>query len=80
MPIQGQFNTNIGEKVLETYDWAKAAGLQGFETFWHRCRDALRRYDLVWPVGVEYVFYPANEGEEDYRLSNLKHLGSLERQ
>lgn len=54
------------------YDWAKAAGLQGFETSWHRCRDAVRRYDFVWPVGVEYVFYPANEGEEDYRSVNPK--------
>ncbi|KAL8881227.1 MAG: hypothetical protein Q9198_001527 [Flavoplaca austrocitrina] len=31
----------LGPLGLETYDWAKAAGLSGFETFWYRCKKEL---------------------------------------
>ncbi len=57
--------TNAGHQALETYGWAQAAGLHGFETFWHRCNDALHNA-FEWPEGVTFVNYPANEGDKDY--------------
>ncbi|KAL8849435.1 MAG: hypothetical protein Q9221_005607 [Calogaya cf. arnoldii] len=59
-----------GPNGLETYDWAKAAGLSGFETFWHRCNYALRdkRYNFQWPEGVTFVDYPADTGNKDFKL------------
>ncbi len=54
---------STGPKALETFDWAKAAGMQGFQTYWDRCRDALRNRDLDWPEGVTFVDYPDNEGK-----------------
>ncbi len=65
--------TNVhttGPKGLETYDWAKAAGLSGFETFWHRCNTALRSKDdgFEWPEGVTFVDYPADTGNKDFKV------------
>lgn len=59
-----------GPKGLETYDWAKAAGLSGFETFWHRCDFALRDKTLnfEWPDGVTFVNYPADTGNKDFTV------------
>ena len=53
-----------GQAALETYDWAKAAGMQSFQTFHSRCRDVLRGPDFVWPDGVTFVNYPVNDGED----------------
>ncbi|KAL8878648.1 MAG: hypothetical protein Q9192_008400 [Flavoplaca navasiana] len=60
-----------GPKGLETYDWAKAAGLSGFETFWHRCKYILRDKDVgfEWPEGVTFVDYPADTGNKDFKVS-----------
>ncbi|KAI4271394.1 MAG: hypothetical protein LQ337_006033, partial [Flavoplaca oasis] len=58
-----------GPKGLETYDWAKAAGLSGFETFWHRCKYILRDEEVgfEWPEGVTFVDYPADTGNKDFK-------------
>ncbi|KAL8879142.1 MAG: hypothetical protein Q9192_008295 [Flavoplaca navasiana] len=60
-----------GPKGLETYDWAKAAGLSGFQTFWHRCQYILRDEEVgfEWPEGVTFVDYPADTGNKDYKVS-----------
>ncbi|KAL8880092.1 MAG: hypothetical protein Q9198_002427 [Flavoplaca austrocitrina] len=60
-----------GPKGLETYDWAKAAGLSGFETFWHRCKYILRDEEVgfEWPEGVTFVDYPADTGNKDFKVS-----------
>ncbi|KAL8646139.1 MAG: hypothetical protein Q9226_006998 [Calogaya cf. arnoldii] len=59
-----------GTKGLETYDWAKAAGLSGFETFWHRCNSALRdkSLDFEWPDDVTFVDYPADTGNKHFTV------------
>ncbi|KAI4226376.1 MAG: hypothetical protein L6R36_003234 [Xanthoria steineri] len=59
-----------GPQGLETYDWAKAAGLSGFETFWHRCNTALRETSsgFEWPEGVTFVNYPADTGNKDFTV------------
>ena len=58
----------IGPLALETYDWAQAAGLHGFETFWYWCKSVLRDSGFDWPAGVEFVNYPANSGDKDYTV------------
>ncbi|KAL8854460.1 MAG: hypothetical protein Q9221_000731 [Calogaya cf. arnoldii] len=51
-----------GPQGLETYDWAKAAGLAGFKTFQRRCMFKLREkiFKFEWPEGVTFVNYPGN--------------------
>lgn len=60
----------LGPLALETYDWAKAAGLSGFETFWHRCKKTLTttRPLFEWPEGVTFVDYPTNDGDEVHKI------------
>ncbi|KAI4182725.1 MAG: hypothetical protein LQ346_006508 [Caloplaca aetnensis] len=71
-PPFGKFETHppciCGALALETYDWAKAAGLQGFETFWGRCKVAMRRGHFDWPDGVTFVDYPTNNGDEVHKI------------
>ena len=57
-----------GPQALETYDWARAAGMQSFQTFWDRCKQVLRDPDS-WPKGVTFVNYPANDPKDDFRVS-----------
>ncbi|KAI9703553.1 MAG: hypothetical protein M1836_007323 [Candelina mexicana] len=57
-----------GPLALETYDWAKAAGLQGFETYWHRCEVAMRHGHFDWPEGVTFVDYPTNKDNEVHKI------------
>ena len=40
---------STGDQGKETTEWAKAAGMHGFETFWHRCTKVLERDSFVWP-------------------------------
>lgn len=62
-----------GPKGLETYDWAKAAGLSGFETFWHRCARAMKKGSgFYWPDGVTFVDYPADTGNKDETVRKPK--------
>ena len=56
----------------ETFAWANAAGMTGFETFWHRCTQALESKVFVWPDGVTEVKYPANGGGEPYTVRKPK--------
>ncbi|KAL8911471.1 MAG: hypothetical protein Q9172_007668 [Xanthocarpia lactea] len=60
----------LGPLALETYDWAKAAGLSGFETFWHRCKKALTttRPLFEWPENVTFIDYPTNDGDEVHKI------------
>ncbi|KAI4289156.1 MAG: hypothetical protein L6R35_001578 [Caloplaca aegaea] len=58
----------LGPLALETYDWAKAAGLQGFKTFWGRCEVAMRRGHFNWPDGVTFIDYPTNNGDEVHKI------------
>ncbi|KAL8787516.1 MAG: hypothetical protein Q9213_002174 [Squamulea squamosa] len=46
-----------GENGSETAAWAIAAGLQDFDTFHERCKNALRRKSFQWPAGVNEVIY-----------------------
>ncbi|KAL8903537.1 MAG: hypothetical protein Q9171_007371 [Xanthocarpia ochracea] len=60
----------LGPLALETYDWAKAAGLSGFETFWHRCKKTLTtiRPRFEWSENVTFVDYPTNDGDEVHKI------------
>ena len=53
-----------GHLALETFDWARAAGMQSFLTFQKRCKEVLQNPDFVWPDGVTFVNYPVKDGED----------------
>ncbi|KAI9699734.1 MAG: hypothetical protein M1836_002768 [Candelina mexicana] len=53
-----------GPQALETFDWAKAAGMQEFQTFWDRCEQVLHHENFVWPDGVTFVNYPDKDGKQ----------------
>ena len=53
-----------GPRALETYDWAKAAGMQSFWTFQSRCEAVLHDPSFLWPADVTFVDYPVNDGDE----------------
>ncbi|KAG8533909.1 uncharacterized protein KY384_001650 [Bacidia gigantensis] len=39
-------------------DWANAAGLFDFKTFWHRCEEEMEKKNFQWPDGVTRVTLP----------------------
>lgn len=41
----------------ESDAWAKAAGLQDFQTCRERCTSALEKKDFQWPEGLTEVTY-----------------------
>ena len=56
-----------GPDGQETFNWAKAAGMTGFETFWHRCTKALEK-GFAWPDGVTSIQFPTNDGKNFYTV------------
>ncbi|KAI4283781.1 MAG: hypothetical protein L6R38_001946 [Xanthoria sp. 2 TBL-2021] len=74
-PATGDFGTSpkhqtyppclCGEKGGESDAWAKAAGMQDFETFHVNCKRALGNSNFQWPDGVTEITYT---GSEDYTI------------
>ncbi|KAL6716082.1 hypothetical protein ACLMJK_005648 [Lecanora helva] len=56
-----------GPNGQETFAWAQAAGMTGFETFWHRCTKALEK-GFAWPNGVTSIQFPTNDGKNYYTV------------
>ncbi|KAI9777998.1 MAG: hypothetical protein M1835_005086 [Candelina submexicana] len=59
-----QSKCKIGPQALETFDCAKAAGMQEFQTFWDRCEQVLHHESFIWPDGVTIVNYPDKNGKQ----------------
>ena len=44
-----------GPQGSETADFVTKAGLSNFDTFYSRCKKALKSEEFVWPEGVSSV-------------------------
>ena len=42
----------------DTWNWAYAAGMKDFHTFWDRCDIALQMDAFQWPDGLTNISYP----------------------
>ena len=68
-----KFNASLGERGQETAAWAKAAGMDGFETYSYRCTHVLRGKCFQWPsnmtdimIGPKVRVYKPAPGQVDF--------------